>query len=79
MLANQLTVNLTTLNAAGANLPNPSSGNLIGSCSATTGGSQLGGTLTIALQIIANPTAYTSAYILSIKDILDAIANLGGG
>ncbi|MBI1722480.1 MAG: hypothetical protein HYR48_01065 [Gemmatimonadetes bacterium] len=77
VLANQLTQNLTQLNAGGAGLPNPSGGNLVDACSA--GGGQLGPTLTIALQILANPSAYTTAYIDSIKDILDAIANLGGG
>lgn len=77
VLASQLTINLTNLIAAGNNLPNPSGGSLVSTCSA--GGGQLGPTLTIALQILANPSAYTTAYIDSIKNILDAIANLGGG
>ena len=76
VLANQLTLNLT----AASSLPNPSSGSLSGSCVAVAGGPELGGTLSTALNILNGVGGpYTDAYILGIKDILDAIANLLGG
>lgn len=72
VLANQLTLNLTQ-----TTLPNPSSGSLTGTCSATVGSPALGSTLAIALDILNGVGGpYSNSYILSIKDLLDAIANM---
>ncbi len=73
VLANQLTINLTQH----PELPNPSSGSLFYACLLTYNGDtwSLGEALAIALEIISDPYAYDPAYILYIKDILDAFAN----
>lgn len=73
VLANQLTLNLM----ANPSFPNPSGGELSGACSIMGGGFDLNSALTTALQMLANPTAYSNLQILDIKDQLDAIANLG--
>jgi hypothetical protein len=74
VLANELTLALTNLE----NLPNPSGGNLTETC-AVNGGSQLGASLVIALDMLENPGNYTEQEILDMGSILDAIANLNGG
>jgi hypothetical protein len=71
VLANQLTLNLT-----GTGLPNPSNGELVLTCLDPQTGEELGDALATALQILADPSAYTRGFILEIKDILDRIANL---
>ena len=73
VLANQLTINLTQK----PDLPNPSEGSLFYACMLTFNGERgnLGETLAIALEIINDPCSYSDAYILDIKDILDAFAN----
>jgi hypothetical protein len=73
VLANQLTLNLT-----GTELPNPDDAGLAGDCTAWSGSATLGSTLDLGLAMLANPSAYTRGQILAAKDVLDAIANLGG-
>ena len=73
VLANQLTLNL----GANPGFPNPDGAGLSGTCTATSGGTQLGNALATAYQMLANPSAYTTEQILAVKDVLDAIANLG--
>jgi hypothetical protein len=73
VLATQLDLNLST-----SNLPNPSGGNLAGTC--TLGdGTLLGPNLATALDMLANPGNYTAAQMDAIANILDVFDNLGGG
>jgi hypothetical protein len=71
VLANQLTLNLME-----TDYPNPDDAELSLTCTYEMGGMLLGDALTLALQMLANPTAYSHEQILAVKDVLDYIANL---
>lgn len=74
VLANQLTLNLT-----GTDLPNPDGAYLDDTCVSAYSGTALGDALSQALTILAaDGEGYTEAEILAVKDVLDAIANMGG-
>ena len=72
ILANQLTLNLM----ANPGFPNPDDAELSLGCTTIIGGPDLASALATALQMHANPSAYSALQILDIKDQLDALANL---
>jgi len=72
VLANQLTLNLM----ANPGFPNPDDAELSLGCVTITGGPDLASALATAMQMLANPSAYSSLQILDVKDQLDALANL---
>lgn len=69
-LANELTLSLT----ANASFPNPSGGNLTGSC--TVGTTTLTAALALAHDMLANPGNYTTLQILNLGTVLDNFANM---
>jgi|GEM_PF-2871441 len=72
LLANQLTLNLTQH----PELPNPSGGSLFNACRVPGYSGNLGYWIAQALEIHANPEAFTREYILEVKTMLDKFANL---
>jgi len=74
VLANQLTLNLS-----GTDLPNPDGAYLDETCASAYSDTGLGDALTQALAILdADGAGYTDQEILAVKNVLDAIANMGG-
>lgn len=72
ILANQLTLNLV----ANPGFPNPDGAFLNAACTSSFDSTTLGTAMQRALAMHANPSGYSKGAILSVKDILDQIANL---